>query len=97
MLVYERRKKKSLKILATPQEIEEKKDQLQFDAKKEEYYKMVNYRECAEEIAPNQIYRQVFEDNQKFEFENDIYSSEFFDFIRGILNAVLLLETDSKS
>ena len=34
----------------------------------------------------------MFEDNQKFEFENDIYSSEFFDFINGILKAVVTLD-----
>jgi hypothetical protein len=27
------------------------------------------------------------EDNQKFEFDNDIYSSEFFEFVRSILIA----------
>ncbi len=27
------------------------------------------------------------EDNQKFEFDNDIYSSEFFEFVRSILVA----------
>jgi hypothetical protein len=29
----------------------------------------------------------VFEDNQKFEFDNDIYSQEFFDFVKSILLA----------
>ena len=85
MLVYERRNKKPLKILATQEEIETNKEVLSFDPKKEEYFKMVDYRECADDIAPNQIYKQVFEDNQKFEFENDIYSTEFFDFVKGIL------------
>jgi hypothetical protein len=35
---------------------------------------MIDYRDGVEEIRPNQIYKQVFEDNMKFEFENDIYS-----------------------
>jgi hypothetical protein len=30
----------------------------------------------------------VQEDNQKFQFDNDIYSQEFFDFVKGILEAV---------
>ena len=50
MLVYERRKKKPLKILATPEEIETNKEKLSFDAKKEEYYKLVDYRDCADDI-----------------------------------------------
>jgi hypothetical protein len=48
----------------------------------------VDYRKGVEDIAPNKIYKQVFEDNAKFGFENDIYSSEFFDFIKSTLNAV---------
>lgn len=40
-----------------------------------------------EDIAPNQIYKQVHEDNKKFEFDNDIYSSEFFDFLKNVLQA----------
>ena len=44
------------------------------DDKKDEYYKLIDFREGVEDIAPNKIYKQVFEDNQKFEFENDIYS-----------------------
>ena len=34
----------------------------------------------------------MFQDNQKFEFENDIYSGEFFDFVKGILQAVAGLD-----
>jgi hypothetical protein len=46
---------------------------------------LVDYRTGVEEIAPSQIYQRVFEDNQKYEFDNDIYSQEFFEFVRGIL------------
>ncbi len=49
---------------------------------------MVDYKTGVEEIAPSKIYRQVFEDNQKFEFDNDIYSQEFFEFVKGVLEAV---------
>ena len=48
----------------------------------------MDYRQAVEDIAPNAIYKQVFEDNFKFEFENDIYSTEFFEFVRGIINAI---------
>ena len=52
MLVYERRKKRPLKILAeTPAE------DTVHDQKKDEHYKMVDYRACVEDIAPNAIYR----------------------------------------
>lgn len=68
-----------------------------YDEKKEEYYKLIDYREGVEDIAPNEIYKKVFEDNQKFEFENDIYSTEFFDFINGILKAVVQLDQDRKN
>lgn len=97
MLIYERKKKRDIMILATPEEIETKKETLQYNAKKEEYYKLVPYRECADDIDANTIYKQVAEDNQKFEFENDIYSSEFFDFIRGILHAVGYLSKNPTS
>ena len=37
---------------------------------------------------PNQIYKKVFEDNQKFGFENDVYSEEFFSFILRMMDSV---------
>ena len=97
MLIYEKRQKRPLKILATPEEIAQNKDQFIHDPKKDEYYKMVDYRNAVEDIAPNAIYKQVFEDNYKFEFENDIYSNEFFDFVKGIISAVLTLDKDRQN
>jgi hypothetical protein len=89
MLVYERRKKKPVKILVDPEEAKASAEDssILFDAKKEEYFRVVDYKTGVEEIAPSKIYRQVFEDNQKFEFDNDIYSQEFFDFVKSILTA----------
>ena len=49
-----------------------------------EFAKQVKYSEGADNEAPNDIYKKVFEDNKKFTFENDIYSQEFFDFILQI-------------
>jgi hypothetical protein len=66
-----------------------------YDEKKEEHYKLIDYREGVEDIAPNQIYKQVHEDNKKFEFDNDIYSQEFFEFIKSILQAALTLAQES--
>jgi len=96
MLVYEKRQKRPLKILATPEEVQTKKESLLYDEKKEEHYKLIDYRECVEDIPPNSIYKQVYEDNFKLDFENDIYSAEFFEFIRQITTAVQALDQDRK-
>ena len=91
MLVYERRKKRPIKIVVPKEEAEENKQGVIFDQKKEEYYKLIDYKEGVEDIAPNKIYKQVHEDNKKFGFDNDIYSQEFFDFIKSIMQAALNL------
>jgi len=57
---------------------------------------LIDYRQGVEDIAPNSIYKQVFEDNHKFEFENDIYSNEFYEFVRQIILAVNVLDQDRK-
>jgi len=88
MLVYERRIKKSIKILVSSEEAKENPVEVHFDTKKEEHYRLLDYKGGVEEIAPSKIYRQVFEDNQKFEFDNDIYSQEFYEFVKGILLSV---------
>ena len=91
MLVYERREKKPIKVLVPEAEAKNQAllaSDIHYDAKKEEYYKLIDYKKGVEEIAPSKIYQKVFEDNQKFEFDNDIYSQEFFDFIKGILESV---------
>jgi len=88
MLVYERRKKKPVKILVPAEVAKSSLDsEIHHDQKKDEYYRLVDYKTGVEEIAPSKIYRQVFDDNQKFEFDNDIYSQEFFEFVKSILYA----------
>ena len=96
MLVYERKKKRPLKILVADGDKEGSKEEVHYDSAKGEYYKLVDYRGGVEDIAPNQIYRQVSEDNAKFGFEKDIYSTEFFDFIRNTMNAVLQINSKSE-
>lgn len=99
MLVYERRLKQPIKVLVPSEEIEKSKksgDQVIHDEKKDEFYKLIDYKEGVEDITPNNIYKQVFEDNTKYEFENDIYSLEFFDFIKGIMTAVTVLDNSSR-
>ena len=46
------------------------------------------YRSAADGELANDIYKKVAEDNSKYTFESDIYSSEFFDFIMRILKSV---------
>ncbi len=84
MLFYERRVKKNLKIVVPKEEVEEAKAagiDVQFDEAKEEHFKMSVYRSAADGEVANDIYTKVAEDNSKFTFESDIYSTEFFDFI----------------
>ena len=90
MLLYERKKKKPIKIVVPEEEakkeIEKGSGGIVKEEGKDEYVKLIDYREGVEDIAPNKIYKQVHEDNKKFEFDNDIYSQEFFDFIKSILS-----------
>ena len=70
---------------------------MQFDEEKKEHFKMVPYRESANGEKAIPMYQQVFEDNQNVNFENDIYSAEFFDFILQIMKGIAGLESaDSK-
>lgn len=66
MLFYERRKKKGLKILVPDAQVEEVKAQgvkVEKDEKTGEHFKIVGYREGAENEKPSDIYAKVFEDN----------------------------------
>lgn len=48
----------------------------------------MDYRDPVKEQAPNSIYQKVLVENKKCSYENDCYSTEFFDFIKQILVAV---------
>ena len=63
-----------------------------YDAQSNEFKRSVQYRQGADNEAPNEIFKKVFEDNKKSSFENDIYSTEFFDFILQILGSVATLD-----
>lgn len=56
MLVYERKKKKPIKILVPPEEAKGADDVI-YDDKKDEHYRLVDYKTGVEEIAPSAIYR----------------------------------------
>ena len=56
MLVYERRVKRPLKILVDKDEVDNLKakgEAIEYDDKKEEHFKLIDYREGVEDIAPN--------------------------------------------
>lgn len=91
MLFYERRVKRDLKIIVEEDKVEETKAKgvdVAFDEEKKEHFKMSPYRNAADGETANDIYTKVFDDNMKFTFESDIYSTEFFDFILQILQSV---------
>ena len=97
MLFYERRQKKDLKIIVPEDKVEEQKAKginVQYDEEKKENFKMCPYRNAADGELANEIYRKVAEDNMKFTFESDIYSTEFFEFILQILQSVATSDVD---
>jgi hypothetical protein len=99
MVFYERRKKKDLKLLINDDKVDEAKSagiDVQYDEKTKEHFKLVKYREGVDGEKPSEIYTKVYDDNKKFTFENDIYSQEFFDFIKKILENVATLTDDSE-
>lgn len=53
MLVYERRKKKPLKIVVAKEEVEDTKragESVIYDEKQDEHFKLIDYREGVEDI-----------------------------------------------
>lgn len=90
MLVYERREKKPVKVL-----VDKEEEGAKFDEAKEEHYKEVEFKEAAQPTGHCPIYQSVKEDNAKFEFENDIYSDEFFNFTTDILQAINEMEVEN--
>ena len=95
MLVYERKKKKPIKILTTAEDHKADPEHVLFDEKKNEYFRMSDYKTGVEEIYPSAIYQKVQDDNKKYEFDNDIYSNEFFEFVRQILVAASKHDLDN--
>ena len=97
MLFYERRKKKSLKIIVNEDEVDGEQEkssgrQVFFDDSKKEHYKMVPYSEGIDAEAPNKIYKNVNGDNAKLTFETDVYSPDFFQFLNDTLVSVSNLD-----
>ena len=58
---------------------------------------MISYKDCVDSENPNSIFSKVLEDNTKFTFENDVYSQDFFNFLKTILiNVAQFGETDEE-
>ena len=70
---------------------------VQYDEEKKENYRMSPYRSAADGELANDIYMKVAEDNMKFTFESDIYSTEFFKFILDILQSVADTAVDQQT
>lgn len=81
MLFYERRVKKPIKIVVPEDQVSKHTD-LIYDAAKNEHIKNIAYREGVDTEKPNQIFAKVLADNTKFSFESDVYSQDFFEFIK---------------
>ena len=90
MLFYERRVKKPIKVVIPPEDVS-KYSGLQFDSKTQEHIKLIDYRQGVDNEKPSSIFQAVYEDNAKLAFENDVYSEEFFTFVKNILENVVSL------
>jgi len=100
MLFYERKQKKPLTLVEHPPKSEDKPQEAQAqNANQAETEKAqpktydVDYHESVLPTEkPNRTYQQVLEDNHKYGFENDIYQSDFFEFLLSIQKAVAVKE-----
>jgi ubiquitin carboxyl-terminal hydrolase 9/24 len=98
-LFYEKRKKNPIKIVVPKEQVETEKSQgteVHEDEKNEEHYKLIDYRDMVDDVQPNKLYTEVFEQNKKLEFENEIYSDEFFDFVTSIMRNVRHIDTNEE-
>lgn len=96
MLVYERKKKKPLKLcrqVPSGEPVEEGKE----PATKEEIYE-IDYGTCVEPTdKPNKIFNNVLEQNAKYVLEQEVYQAEFVDFLYGIQKSIAGLESSDEA
>lgn len=91
MLIYERKKKKPIKLVrqVPNPEPEEGKETV------DEVYE-IDYEDCVEpHDKPNKIFETIQEQNSKFGFEQEIYQPEFFEFLKGISKCMAGIASDS--
>lgn len=93
MLFYERRKKKPITILEDlPKEEKEQKKEDEKPARKEhtvDYFTAVTPAD-----KPGKLFHQVLDQNRQFGFENDLYSSDFYDFALTLQRDALATPVD---
>ena len=58
-----------------------------YDAAQDETFELQPFNSVGR-FVPHRIYKQVWEDNNEFLFEKQIYANEFFSFLRDVLLAV---------
>jgi hypothetical protein len=94
LLVYEKRFKKPVIILAPENEdgtpkhkIPENAEIKTIEKTGEKYYEM-DMKNIGM-FVPNKIYKEIWEDNLEFSFEKLIYSNEFYDFVKELMNGTL--------
>ncbi len=101
MLVYERKLKTPLKRLVPKEDAEKQLNgekalecentalarvgQIYADTKKNEFYTFVGFHDPRPKVPPG-LFQEVWEDNNNFLFERQIYSLEFFKFVQDIFS-----------
>jgi len=60
-----------------------------------EFVKNVPYADMvAQDQQPNEIFNKVANDNKAFSFETDVFSSEFFNFIKEVIDNVAAIKDE---
>jgi len=89
MLVYEKKRKHPLKILKAPV--------LEGDSttspRSEEEFELRNFNDLRRTM-PSSIYQSVLKDNERYMFERNLYSAEFFNFFVEIIKSAEASFTD---
>ena len=58
------------------------------DESKDEYYRLVDFKDL-NNIPASKIFKEVCQSSQSFDYENEIYSNEFFQFSSSIFRNVI--------
>ena len=90
MLFYERKQKKDLNIITEEEKLEAPspvtvKRAVSKGDKIDNIIK-VPFKNAADREKANSVYREVFDENLKFTFENEVYSHEFLDFVANSMS-----------
>ena len=95
MLFYERRKKKPITLLEEAPKTDGDQEKKEDDAKPERKEIKVDYHTAVTPAdKPGKLFHQVLEENRQFGFENDLYSSDFYDFALTLQKDALSVPAD---